>query len=89
MKTEVVVTPDTEELDSIQLASIDKDVIEISLEEEEEEIKTEAERISIDRAKIEADRAKIEADRAKIEADRAKIAAKIKASFERQAKDWD
>ena len=36
VKTEVVVTPDTEELDSIQLASIDQDVIEISLEEEEE-----------------------------------------------------
>ena len=75
VKTEVVVTPDTEELDSIQLASIDQDVIEISLEEEEEEVKAEAERIATDSAKIEADRAK--------------IAARIKASFQRQAKDWD
>ena len=68
VKTEVVVTPDTEELDSIQLASIDKDVIEISLEEEEEEVKTDAERIDTDRAKI---------------------TARTKASFQRQAKDWD
>ena len=75
VKTEVVVTPDTEELDSIQLASIDQDVIEISLEEEEEEVKAEAERIATDSAKIEANRAK--------------IAARIKASFQRQAKDWD
>ena len=75
VKTEVVVTPDTEQLDSIQLASIDQDVIEISLEEEEEEVKAEAERIATDSAKIEADRAK--------------IAARIKASFQRQAKDWD
>ena len=82
VKTEVVVTPDTEQLDSIQLASIDQDVIEISLEEEEEEVKAEAERIATDSAKIEADSAKIEADRAK-------IAARIKASFQRQAKDWD
>ena len=68
VKTEVVVTPDTEELDSIQLASIDQDVIEISLEEEEEKVKAEAERVAKDRAKI---------------------TARIRASFQRQAKDWD
>jgi len=45
------------------------------LDEEDEEVKADAERIATDRAKIEADRAK--------------ISARIKASFQRQAKDWD
>ena len=79
---EGIIWANEEELDSIQLASIEKDILEISLDEEEEEVKAEAERIATDRAKIEADKAKIEADRAK-------ISARIKASFQRQAKDWD
>ena len=72
---EGIIWANEEELDSIQLASIEKDILEISLDEEEEEVKAEAERIATDRAKIEADRAK--------------ISARIKASFQRQAKDWD
>ena len=57
-----------EELDSIQLASIEMDILEISLDEEEEEVKADAEIIATDRAKI---------------------AARTKASFQRQEKDWD
>ena len=70
-----IIWANEEELDSIQLASIEKDILEISLDEEDEEVKADAERIATDRAKIEADRAK--------------ISARIKASFQRQAKDWD
>ena len=65
---EGIIWANEEELDSIQLASIEKDILEISLDEEEEEVKAEAERIATDRAKI---------------------SARIKASFQRQAKDWD
>ena len=65
---EGIIWANEEELDSIQLASIEKDILEISLDEEEEEVKAEAEIIATDRAKI---------------------SARIKASFQRQAKDWD